>query len=205
MKKMTFAIVLIIVGVISLFAQTDSSILDLNDALKSNQVELDVHGTGGSSGASVKGSLRNLTLHEVRINIYIDGGIYLDNSGSGQNMLGTQIYLEGGRYYSLGSQDYIILDPNQTSEIFLWAFCANLDYKNPSTSERFSTGNMPSDIRNIASKINRYEREHPDEENIITIAQVALWRAQGKTAREITRYYDFSLEDWNKAGIILNY
>jgi hypothetical protein len=187
-----------------LFAQR-TSVQDLDNALRAGQVSLTANGNGGSSGGAVDGFLRNRTSNELWINIYIDQGVYLVNSGSGQNMVGTQIYLGGGMYSFDGSREFIILPPQTNTEVEFVAFCANLERDNPSSGENFSIGSMPSEITTMAAKINRYMREHSDDEDAIIVAQVALWRAQGKTESEIGQHFEFTPADWNNAGILLNY
>ncbi|MDR2185787.1 MAG: hypothetical protein LBO80_09020 [Treponema sp.] len=190
---------------VNLFAQTVTPVLELNDAINNGQVTLTANGSGGSSGMVINGFLQNLTSGELRINVIIDRGIYLINSGSGQNMVGTQIYHSGGRYFSDGSQEFIILQPRVNVEVSFMAFCADLERDNPSSGESFSTGAMPPEIRTIAAKINRYMREHPGNENAGIVAQLALWRSQNKTRTEIAEHFRFTHDDWDSAGVLLSY
>jgi hypothetical protein len=57
----------------------------------------------------------------------------------------------------------------------------------------------------MAEKINRYMREYPGDEDMIVVAQLALWRSQGKTMDEIREHFLFTQPDWDRAGLILNY
>jgi hypothetical protein len=191
--------------VISLFAQTSVPVQELNDVLDNGQATLTAHGNGSSSGMAVIGYLRNLTSGELRVSIYIKQGLYLRNSGPGQNMLATQIYLDGGRYSSDGLRSFILLKPQENAEVNFLAFCANLERDNPSSGESFSGGAMPSELQTIAAKINKYMDEYPNDENVVTTAQVALWRYQGNTWDEISEHFQFTQDDWNNAGILLNY
>jgi hypothetical protein len=204
MKKNILVLVLFVLATAVSFAQTGTAVQDLNDAIRNGQARLTANGNGGSSGMAVEGFLRNLTSGELRININIDMGIYLVNSGKGQNMVGTQIYLKGGKYSSDGTRSFIVLQPRANMEVNFLAFCADLELGNPSSGESFSIDSMPAEIGTIAAKINRYEREHPDE-NLVTIAQVALWRSRGKTWSEISRYFRFTQNDWDNASVLLNY
>jgi hypothetical protein len=204
MRKAVLCVLLFSV-VNNLFAQTSTSVQELNDALKNGQAVLTANGNGGSSGMAVNGYLWNVTSGELRIDVYINEGLYLRNSGAGQNMVATRIYLKGGRYFSDGLRDFITLGPQENTEVNFMAFCANLERDNPSPGESFSSDPMPSDLQTIAAKINRYVDEHPDDENTAVAAQVALWRSQGKTWDEIGEHFRFTQNDWNNAGVILNY
>ena len=207
MKKSVSMLVLFILVTAGSFAQTGTAVYDLNDAIRNGYARLTANGNGASSGMAVDGFLRNLTSIELRINIYIEQGIYLvnSNSGKGQNMLGTQIYLKGGKYNSDGTRYFIVLQPQANMEVSFMAFCANLELSNPSSSESFSIGNIPAEIATIAAKINRYLREHPKDKNRGIVAQVALWRSQRKTWSEISEYFDFTQADWDNASMLINY
>jgi hypothetical protein len=188
----------------SLFAQTSVPVQELNDVLENGQAALTARGNGSSSGMAVIGYLRNVTSGELRISIYINEGLYLKNSGAGQNMVAAQIYLNGGRYSSDGLRSFIVLKPQENAEVNFLAFCANLERDNPSSEENFSGSAMPSELQTIAAKINKYMDEYPNDENIVTIAQLALWRYQGNTWDEISEHFQFTQNDWNNAGILLN-
>jgi hypothetical protein len=202
-KVCIFVFVFTIVN--NLFAQTAGSIRELKDVLENGQAALTASGNGSSSGMALTGYVQNGTSSELRINIYIREGLYLRNSGAGQNMVASQIYLKGGRYVSDGLSNFIILNPRENAEVDLLAFCANLERDNPSSGENFAVDDMPSDLQTIAEKINKYMDEYPDDENIVTIAQVALWRYQGKTQNEISEHFQCTQDDWNNAGILLQY
>jgi hypothetical protein len=204
MRKVIFIFV-IVFGAVNLFAQTTASVQELDDAVNNGQVALTANGNGGSSGMVINGFLRNLTSGELRININIDRGVYLVNSGSGQNMVGTRIYHSGGRYFSNGSQEFIVLQPQANVEVTFMAFCADLERDNPSSEESFSIGAMPSGIRTIAAKINRYLEEHSDDGNAGIVAQLALWQSQNKTRSEIMEHFRFTQSDWDNASVLLSY
>jgi hypothetical protein len=190
-----------------LFAQSiiGRPVSELNDVLKNGQAALTASGNGGSSGMVINGYLRNITARELRVNTSINQGIYLKNSGTGQDMVATRIYLKGGQYYSDGLGKFIVLQPQENAEISFIAFCANLERSNPSSEESFSSDAMPAELQAIAAKINRYLDEYPSDENQNTVAQVALWRSQGKTRNEIGEHFRFTQSDWDTAGVILNY
>jgi hypothetical protein len=190
-----------------LFAQSIISrpVSELNDVLENGQAALTANGNGGSSGMVINGHLRNITSGELRINTSINRGIYFKNSGAGQNMIATRIYLKGGQYYSDGSHEFIVLQSQENTEVSFIAFCANLERSNPSPEESFSSDTMPAELQTMAAKINRYLDEHPSDENQTIVAQLALWRSQGKTWNEIGEHFGFTQSDWDTAGVIINY
>jgi hypothetical protein len=188
----------------NLFAQTNTAVQELNELLEDGRVTLRANGKGSSSGMAAAGYLQNSTSGELRINIYIQQGLYLRNSGAGQNMVASQIFLKGGQYFSDGLNNFILLGPRENAEVDFLAFCANLERDNPSAGESFSVDAMPSELQAIAAKINAYMDEHPGDENIVTIAQLALWRYQGKTRDEIAEHFSFTQDDWDHATALLN-
>jgi hypothetical protein len=206
MRKIFLAVLLFCIAS-SLFAQSiiERPVSELNDVLKNGQAALTAKGNGGSSGMVINGHLRNITSRELRVNTSINRGIYFKNSGAGQNMVATQIYLKGGRYSSDGLREFIVLQPQENVEVSFIAFCANLERDNPSSEESFSNDTMPAELQAIAAKINRYLDEHASDENQNTVAQVALWRSQGKTRNEIGEHFRFTQSDWDTAGLVLDY
>ena len=85
----------------SLSAQT--VVYDLHDEFDSGRVRLiSATGMGRSSGASVEGYLINDTAAERHVGIYLSRPIYLRNSGAGQDMIATEVYLGDGGYQSDG-------------------------------------------------------------------------------------------------------
>ncbi|MDR0450265.1 MAG: hypothetical protein LBH26_03270 [Treponema sp.] len=203
--RRVFLVILVLCAAGSLFPQADKPLQELNDILKNGQAALTARGNGGSSGMVINGYLRNTTSAEIWLDTFINRGIYLINSGAGQNMLATRIYLRGGQYYSDGSREFIILPAREDVEVSFIAFCANLERSNPSSEESFSSDAMPAELQAMAAKINRYMDEHPSGENQSTVAQLALWRSQGKTRNEIGEHFRFTQSDWDSAGLILAY
>jgi hypothetical protein len=209
MKKTSLLIlaVLLFFGSVSteLFGQTArTSVIQLGDALSGGNVTLNARGNGSSSGSSVYGTLRNNTLNEIRISIILTGGLYLRNSGPGQNMIATQIFLSDGGYTESGRNKFISLSPNANTQIMFIAYCADFERENPSAAETFSRISMPSGLQSIAAKISRYENDHFDDDVMVPV-QLAVWRAQGESRAAIARKYPFTNDDWEIAAIILNY
>jgi hypothetical protein len=211
MKKKMFLVIalLLFLGSVSteIYGQSAAvKTLQLGEALSSGNVTLSARGNGSSSGSAVLGSLRNNTLNNIRVNINLNGGLYLSNSGSGQNMIATQIFLSDGGYYTeSGSPDmFIELTPNTNTQIRFRAYCADFERENPSATETFSRISMPSGFQSIASKISRYENDNFGKSLVVPI-QLALWRAQGQSRANIAEKFSFNNDDWEIATRILNY
>ena len=208
-KFFWFIAVLLFFGSVSteLFGQSASiRTRQLGEALISGDVTLTARGNGVSSGNAVLGTLRNNTPNRIRINVILTGGLYLSNSGSGQNMIAIKIVLSNGKYYteSGSSGKFIELSPNADTQIRFSAYCADFERENPSAAETFSSISMPSGLQSISSKISRYEADHPGE-NLVVPIQLALWREQGWNLKSITEKFDFTNADWAIATRILNY
>jgi hypothetical protein len=185
-----------------LFAQ--SSVLDIDAALRNGDVTLTAAGNGGSSGASIDGYLQNNRARIIRVNIVISDGLYLKNSGSAQNMVATQLYFADGGYYMEDTLAFIELEPNSRTPVTLIAFCADFELDNPSSGDSFNRASMPSDLRSIAAKVSRYMANHPDEDTI-TAAQLAFWLTRGETLDSINKKFDFTPDDTALARTIMNY
>jgi hypothetical protein len=188
-----------------LFGQSGTRMRELGEAIRSGDITLTANGNGGSSGSVVVGTLRNNTRNEIRINVILNGGLYLRNSGSGQNMLATQIFHSDGTYYSESNNSkFIVISGRSNSQIIITAYCANFERDNPGSNESFSINSMPSEIQTISSKISRYEADHFDENLTIPI-QLALWRVQNNERTAIARKFLFTDSDWEIATRIMNY
>lgn len=188
-----------------LFGQVGSIIpRQLSEAISSGDVTLTANGNGGSSGSAVTGNLRNNKSNEIRINVILSNGLYLSNSGSGQNMVATQIFLSNGGYTASGTNKFIRLSPNTDTQIMFLAFCADFERDNPTPTQIFKSADMPSGIQTISSKISIYMADKFGENLTIPI-QLALWRSQGQSRSAIFKKFDFDDSDWEIATRIINY
>jgi len=204
MRKFFFiSLLLTVVLAVQLYAQS-SQVQQLNEALDSGNVTLTANGNGSSSGTAIRGRLRNNTAVEIRINVIITRGLYLVNSGMGQNMIAAQVFLGSMEYYMSGSTYYIRLPANSETQVVFVAYCANWDRDNPSASEAFSAAATPAGLIDISSKISRYMADNFDDDEI-TAVQIALWRSQGNTRAEIASHFRFDDDDWNLSTRIINY
>jgi hypothetical protein len=186
----------------TLFAQL--SVLDMDTALRNGDITLTAAGNGGSSGASIDGYLQNNRTRIIRINTIISAGLYLENSGSAQNMVATQLYFADGGYYTEEDLAFIELEPGGRTPVTLIAFCADFELDNPSSGDSFNGASMPSDLRSIAAKVSRYMANHPDEDTV-TAAQLAFWLTRGETLDSIHKKFDFTPDDAALARQIMNY
>jgi len=205
-KLAIIAVMLLLVSVTSkIFGQSYIKVIQLGDALSDGNVTLTARGNGSSSGSVVLGTLKNNLSNEIRINVILNGGLYLKNSGLGQNMIATKIYLSNSSYYVSGKSKFISLPANMDTQIRFTAYCADFELENPSTTENFRRVSIPSNLQSIASKISRYEADNFGNKNLVTPIQLALWRSQGVNRRDIAEKFDFTDADWDIATIIINY
>jgi hypothetical protein len=201
MRRIFFCVFLLTIFTGGIFAQ---QVLNLDDALNRKQVSVSIAGNGSSSGASLEGTIQNLTGSTLQINTVIRGGVYFINSGVGQNMAAVAVYLGGGEYYSDGTNTFIQVAARATTPVILIAFCADFDKDNPNSGESFSTAAMPTEISSVIAKISRYMADHPDDDTMAA-AQIALWMAEGETAASIRNKFDFTAHDEELAKIIAAY
>ena len=179
--------------------------IQLSAALSVGNVTLTATGNNASSGVgAVQGTLRNNTSVEIGINVNITGGLYLSNSGAGQNMLATRVFLRGGRYTQSGTNRYITLSAGASVEISFEAFCTDLELDDPTSEESFSTGSMPSVMLSISTSITRYISDHFDVSLTIPV-QLALWRAREKSEEEIEERFRFNRTEWAISTTIMSY
>ena len=202
MKKVILTAAILLLSFEFAFGQS-LKISDLKDEINSGNVSLTAMGNGASTGFAVDGFLRNNTHREMYINVFINNGIYLVNSGAGQNMLATQVFMSDGGYYELGNEIFIILQPLTRIPISLRALCADQHLDNPNNRESFTLASTPADISNIATKISRYMALNIDRD-IDIAAQLALWREQGVSRERISMSFRFTENDWALASRIMN-
>jgi len=193
---------------------TDSQagVIDINSALSNRTVALtNIKGTGSSTGSVVNAILRNNTSEDVKVNVIIRDGLYLVNSGYGQNMVAFQVFeRNNGLHYKENNYGrYIEITANNSIPITFNAICAEFEKANPSESDMFSLSSIPFQVQSILSRISKYLSNNFDSDLIP--AQIAFWRIydlsrMGPLSRqEINKKFSVSDEDWDISSRILNY
>jgi len=190
----------------SVFGQSSGPrVVQISEVLNNDTVTLTAFGNGDSSGFAVDGNLRNNTQNRIIINTLIEDGIYLKNSGKGQNMLAIQVFLSDGGYFSDGKNYFITVPAQGNIDIVFNAFCADFGLDNPVSADLFSISSIPAAISGIASKISKYAADIFDSDYDATKAmQLALWRTQGNTRAEILKKFYFNDETWELSTVIMN-
>jgi len=180
-------------------------IRQLADLIGDGSITLSAAGNGDASGFAVDGYLKNNTANRINVNIILENGIYLKNSGKGQNMIAVQIFQSDGQYFSDGKSHFIAVPAGGRLEIVFNAFSANFDLPNPTSKQTFSVAPIPLDIEHIAIRISKYAALifNSDVDHTVAI-QLAIWRSQGKTRAEITRKLNISNENWELSAKIMN-
>jgi len=176
---------------------------ELPNVLGSGDVTLvSAIGRGLSSGAAIKGVLRNETASERKISTAFSVPLYLRNSGSGQNMLATGVYYPDGGYYSDGQQSFITLAPQQQAEVLFIAYCIEFEKDNPAVTDVFSIDDIPEHLYDAFVEITRYANSGPAAEKTPAI-QAAIWLLQGETKSSINERFELTPEDQDLARRIL--
>lgn len=175
--------------------QGKTLVSDLLDEIVDGKVELvSLTGNGNSSGASLEGILVNKTDRDKHIDIYLAQPIYMKNSGSGQDMVATQVLLGDGGYVTDGERSFLILKPGALTKIFFVAYCADFERPNPSVTDSFTPWDIPEIIGIIAVNINKYVKNNPSTD-ITVAAQLSFWLAQGVSSSEIREKFMFTSAD----------
>ena len=170
-------------------------VYDLHDEVDAGRVRLiSATGNGSSSGASVEGYLINDTAAERRVGIYLSRPIYLRNSGAGQSMIATEVYLGDGGYLSDGRRSFVALSPGVQTRILLIAYCVDFEEDNPSGSDRMTVGSVPATINGVMSSIGSYVRANPDAD-VTVAAQLAIWLVQDVETTAIRSKFEFTPAD----------
>ena len=159
---------------------------DLVHAIEVGDMALvSVTGTGGSTGLVMEGQVVNQTSDAKKLDIRLSTPLFLKNSGSGQDMVATQIFMRGGGYVQgPDKRSFIPLKSGERLLISLAAYCADFYKENPSREESFTIKKMPSDLTEIMDKISAHEQS-PFDANTMISAQIALWSAQNIDIEEI--------------------
>lgn len=176
-----------------LSAQTIS---DLSTCLDSGIVDLiKANGTGASSGLSVRAKLVNRTKEKVYIDVSLKKPLYLLNSGAGQSMIASQVYIGSGEYTTDGKRRFIIIDEADTIDIGFIAYCADFDKENPSSEESFAVNKLPDKLKIVMEKIRLFSNKNPNTD-FTKAAQLAIWLKFGIKTEEIQTKFPYDSEDY---------
>ena len=201
MKKKNIILIALLVLIMGgqVFGQTVNT-RQLDEVMNNGNVNL-VSANGTGNIGSVAGRLRNNTASDILVNININNGLYLANSGPGQNMLVHAVYNGDSTYNVSGAARFIRLPANSTSNVVFSALCANRTLPTPQQDHSFTLASMPSDLQRVSSTLSRYNATNSNRN--FTAMQLALWRSQGNSALDIMENYSFTQEDWNASSNIL--
>jgi len=202
MLKYILSILISVLLTPTISAQNSTDELSL--LLATGTLELtSMRGNGSSSGAALEGRIRNTSTNTVRANINLIPPVYFKNQGgSGQDMIGTQIYLDGGSYYTEDDNEFIEINPNSDVTVMIIAYCADFEKDNPSVGDSFSVSGIPQELVEIAWSIASFEAENPDY-NTTVPAQVAIWLSQGESVEDIREKFAFNSSDERLAQQLL--
>ena len=191
-KRFAWLFLLLIISV----EAKPQNIMTVEQAQDKQLIDLyDIRGTGGSTGTVIEAVLRNLTNKDIRISTNINRGLFLRNSGKGQNMIATQIYRASGEYFVSGEQKFSMVEPFEKMKVLLFAYCADFEKDNPTPQEKFTIKSFPQRYSDIVDKISRYSEKYPKDDSIVKSGQVALWMSQGHSLQKIREKFEISDAD----------
>ena len=172
---------------------------NLTTEIQSGRVSIErIEGNGGSTGTVLNGQLVNKTVKEINLDVYLSDALYLVNSGSGQNMFVLGVLGKSGRYSKSGNKSFITLPSKKRTPVVFLSYCADFAKENPTPDESFEVGPLPENIRSLLRRISAYHEQYPDKD-VTRAAQLAIWFAQGETASEIKKKFNFTQNDLNMA------
>jgi hypothetical protein len=160
-------------------------------------------GNGASSGFAIEADLVNESASERSIDVFLARPLFLRNRGSSQNMIATQVILRNGRYSVSGGRSFISLKPGSRTPVSLIAYCADFEKDNPTRSDSFDIGTVPSHLVPVVTRIGKYSEANPNAD-ITIAAQVAIWLAQGESSSAIREKFDYSDRDLALARAFLS-
>jgi hypothetical protein len=168
---------------------------DLQSELAAGRVKLlSIAGTGGSSGTVVTARLLNVTASEIRLETYLSRPVLFSNSGSSQDMIAGQVYLDGGKYLSDGRRSFIVLPPKVSSKVVFVAYCIDFEKDNPTDADTFSIGIPPPQLAAVLDSARAHLRANPNA-NIVVATQAAIWLKQGVSLNEIRKKFGVSADE----------
>jgi len=156
----------------------------LNEALKQEHIDLVFRGTGYCAGDATKLKIKNS--FKVSIDLEIEAGTVLINSGSGQNMI-------------VAETTTLRIKPELELEFYIESYCLDLHKDNPSLSETFNIFLGTAEYSEDAVRLMQSLKDVPVEYKSISGVQIALWVIIENPSRsEVDRVFgvsESSLED----------
>ena len=178
-------------------AETSES-LTLQAASDSGLVEYSFTGTGGSSGDAVRLKLRKTSKAQGSLTVSIPAGTILRSSNpSAQSMVVSRVSgvdMGGGR---IQPTSRIVLESNSDVGLILFAFCAELEKNNPSSSTTFSLEKPDPMLACITS-----------EGKSLSVAgeQAAVWMyTNHATYEHVNRKFPVARADWSAAEAVVEH
>ena len=155
---------------------------------------LSIAGTGGSSGTVITAQLFNATTVPIRLETYLNEPIHFTNSGSNQNMIASQVLLDGGSYLSDGRRSFIVIPPKANAKVVFLAYCLDFEKYNPTSADTFSIGSSSPQLVGVLYNVRNYLRTNP-KADVVVATQAAIWLKQGVSLSNIREKFSVSEEE----------
>jgi len=168
---------------------------DLSVALSDEGITITLRGRGSCSGDTIDVEIKSEL--EVSVDLKVEPGTILINSGDGQNMI-------------IAESSIIRLEPEIEVEVKLEAYCLDMDKDNPSPSEIFTVSEGDELYCTEAMELMLSLDEVSWEHKSVLSVQLALWAVIDDPSREevesILRVSDSDFEDamWLLENIGIN-
>ena len=154
----------------------------LVDAVEQGLVSVKLWGTGYCSGDSIR--LKIKCEADLQVNIRIEPGSVLINSGSGQNMI-------------IAESQTVTLEPEVELGLNIEAYCLDIHKDNPSPVETLTLQESPGVYGTDAVKLMASLNTVPEKRRGVSAVQIALWVLQGEVSKDsiMIKYEDRDIID----------
>lgn len=160
---------------------------DIVDVLEKGYVSIEFRGTGYSSGEAIE--VKVTPKIKFSIEITIESGLFLINSGFGQNMI-------------IAETITIKVKPKIELNFDIEVYCLDLDKDNPTRSETFyirtDAGSYQEDVNVLIESL----EDVPSKNKSVTAIQIAVWVITEDISREEIPF-DYSDDDIDDAKWLL--
>ncbi len=161
--------------------------LNLVDVVDRGLIEVEFRGKGACAGDAIR--LKITPKIEVSIDVEIEPGLILVNSGAGQNMI-------------IAEENTLTVKVEIELELDIEAYCLDSHKDNPSNDETLTMQTDPGTYGDVVTEFMQSLGDTPSERRSVDAVQIALWVITDDISREEIRIF-FSEQDIQDAEWLL--
>jgi len=160
---------------------------NLVDVVDRGLIEVEFRGKGACAGDAIR--LKITPKIEVSIDVEIEPGLILVNSGAGQNMI-------------VAEENTVTVKVEIELELDIEAYCLDSHKDNPSNDETLTMQTDPGKYGEVVTEFMQSLGDTPSERRSVDAVQIALWVITDDISREEIRIF-FSEQDIQDAKWLL--